>query len=147
MKISRFSLLLSAVAALVLVQGCRLKDIRTVTLHARGVRCPVCASAVIRSLATTAELSPDQAVTVDESAQTATATWKAPARNNTAAVSKVVVRYGDGEIDVTYDSMKLAIKNLEFAVAQAGYDVQAQPCDIAADPAARAALPETCRSH
>lgn len=146
MKIFRLIPLL-AVSVLVLATGCRLKDIRTVTLHAKGVRCPACATAVIRSLATTAELSPDQAVAVDEAAQTATASWKDPARNNTAAVSKVVVHYGTGDIDVTYDSMKLAIKNLEFAVAAAGYDVQSLPYDIAADPAARAALPEACRAH
>ena len=133
--------------SLVLAVGCRLKDIRTVTLHAADVRCPDCARAVIRSLAAIGEVAPDQAVAVDETESTATAAWENHARNNTAAISKVVVHYASGDIDVTYDSMKLAIKNLEFAVAEAGYAVQAKPYDIPADAKARAALPEACRNH
>ena len=128
-----------AVLAL-LSAGCRLKDVRTVTLHASGVRCPDCARAVIRSLAAIGEVSPDQSVAVDEERNTASAFWKPLAKNNTAAVSGVVVHYDSGDIDVTYDSMKLAIKNLEFAVAAAGYDVQSEPYDIPG-----ADVPDACK--
>jgi hypothetical protein len=43
--------------------------------------------------------------------------------------------------------MKLAIKNLEFGIAAAGYDVRTLPYAIPADPKAREALPEGCRNH
>lgn len=48
---------------------------------------------------------------------------------------------GTGRVTVTYDSMKVAIKNLECAVAGAGFDAG----DIAADTEARKALPADCR--
>lgn len=133
--------------AVLLFAGCRLKDIRTVTLHADGVKCETCAHAVIRALATVGEVDVEQSVTIDEDAHTATAVWKDHQKNDTAAVSGVVVHYDTGDIDVTYDSMKLAIKNLEFGIAAAGYDVQTQPYTIPADPKAREALPEDCKKH
>ena len=145
--LSRFLLFAPAVAAL-LFAGCRLKDIRTVTLHADGVRCEACAHAVIRALAVVGEVDPaPSALVLDSDAHPATAVWKDHQKNDTAAVSKVVVHYDTGDIDVTYDSMKLAIKNLEFGIAAAGYDVRTLPYAIPADPKAREALPEGCRNH
>lgn len=46
-----------------------------------------------------------------------------------------------GRVIITYDSMKLAIKNLEHTIARAGFDAN----EIPADPEARARLPEACR--
>ena len=51
------------------------------------------------------------------------------------------IRAGGGQVTVTYDSMKLALKNLEFAIASAGFDAGTTP----ADPKAREALPADCR--
>ena len=48
---------------------------------------------------------------------------------------------GPGQVTVTYDSMKIGLKNLEFAIAAAGFDAGETP----ADPKARAALPAECR--
>ena len=44
-------------------------------------------------------------------------------------------------IVVTYDSKKLALKNIEFLISGAGFDAN----DTPANPEARAALPESCR--
>lgn len=129
------------------VVGCRLKDERVVVLHSDGVGCETCARAVIQSLAEVGEVSKDVEMKVDAAGKVVSAAWKPHARNNTAAISGVRVRYGVGEIEVTYDSMKLAIKNLEFAVAEAGFRVQAEPVEIAANEKAREALPEACRAH
>lgn len=51
------------------------------------------------------------------------------------------IRVSTGQVTVTYDSMKLALKNLEYAIASAGLDAGTTP----ADPKARAALPAECR--
>lgn len=138
---------LFALSIACLLMGCRLKDVRTVTLSVADARCAECAKVLIRALAGIGEVDPNATITVREEDHRAFASWKPHAKNNTAAVSAVVVRYDKGEVDVTYDSLKLAIKNLEFAIAEAGYEVQTQPCTIAADSAARAALPEACRAH
>lgn len=44
-------------------------------------------------------------------------------------------------VDVTYNAMKLGIRNIEFIIARAGFDAN----DTPASPQARAALPEGCR--
>ena len=44
-------------------------------------------------------------------------------------------------IDVTYNSVKLAIKNVEFIIAEAGFDANKVP----ANEEARKQLPEECR--
>jgi copper chaperone CopZ len=46
-----------------------------------------------------------------------------------------------GSVTVTYDSMRTAVRNLEFAVAEAGFDAGPIP----ADPKARDALPAECK--
>jgi len=48
---------------------------------------------------------------------------------------------GAGRVTVTYDSMRLGLKNLEFAIASAGFDAGT----TLADPKAREALPAECR--
>ena len=50
-------------------------------------------------------------------------------------------QFGKNSVTVTYDSMKLAIKNLESAIAEAGFTAN----DTPAVPAARAALPAECK--
>jgi periplasmic mercuric ion binding protein len=51
------------------------------------------------------------------------------------------IKVGPQSVTVTYDSMRTALKNLEFSIAGAGFDAD----EIAADPKARAALPADCR--
>ena len=51
------------------------------------------------------------------------------------------IHAGGGQVTVTYDSMKLGLKNLEFAIASAGFDAGTTP----ADSKAREALPADCR--
>ena len=45
------------------------------------------------------------------------------------------------DVAVPYDSIKLSLKNIEYALAKAGF----QANNIPADEKARAALPESCR--
>jgi copper chaperone CopZ len=51
------------------------------------------------------------------------------------------ISFGSNCVSVTYDSMKTAIKNIEFVIADAGFTAN----DIPANPTARAALPPECR--
>lgn len=44
-------------------------------------------------------------------------------------------------VSITYDSMRLGLKNIEHAISMAGFDAN----DVLARPDARAALPEECR--
>ena len=46
-----------------------------------------------------------------------------------------------GTVDVTYNALKLGIRNIEFVIAGAGFDAN----ETKAPPQARAALPEGCR--
>ena len=49
--------------------------------------------------------------------------------------------YEKRTVSVTYDTTKLAIKNIEFVIAGVGFDAN----DIPAKPEARKALPAECR--
>jgi copper chaperone CopZ len=51
------------------------------------------------------------------------------------------IRFEAGTVTVTYDSMKLALKNMEFAIADAGFSAN----DTPANAAKRAALPDSLR--
>jgi copper chaperone CopZ len=79
-----------------------------------------------------------------------------PQMNNQACVDRVVsiVRRVPGvqgdlvtvdrerrDVAVPYESLKLSLKNIEYALAKAGF----QANNIPADEKARAALPESCR--
>ena len=136
-------LLLSSL--LLLAAGCRVKDIRTVTVEAPAVRSAADAKAVLTSLNQIAVLdrardqpTPPPSIVVDTSACTSTATWPHPSAVRTSAISLAVVHWDKGTVDITYDSMKLAIKNLQFAVADAGFEVKAEPYDISPHPSAAA---------
>lgn len=56
-------------------------------------------------------------------------------------VQDASVNVGNGTVTVTYDSMKTAVKNLEFVVAEAGFSAG----EIPADRKAQAALPQALR--
>ena len=56
-------------------------------------------------------------------------------------IEQVAPNYEARTVDVTYNAMKLGIKNIEFIIAGAGFDAN----ETQAPAAARAALPESCR--
>ena len=142
MKTRALPLLLAALV-LALATGCRVKDIRTVTVEAPDVKTAEDANAVLQSLNLIAVLDrprdqpvPPATVLLDATNRTSTATWPHPSAVRTSAVSKAVVHFDTGTVDITYDSMTLAIKNLQFAVADAGFLVKAEPYDIPPHPSA-----------
>ena len=124
--------------------GCRVKDIRIFVVEAPGIHTVADAKAVLESLNEIAVLdrprdqtvAPPPSIVVDEKAHTSTATWPHPSAVRTSAISLAVVHWDTGTVEITYDSMKLAIKNLQFAVADAGFEVKAEPYDIPPHPSA-----------
>ncbi len=98
---------------LMLLPACRRQDIRTARLTVPQMRTPECAERVVGILSQQAGVQ-GQLVQAD-----------LPLR----------------EVTVPYDSLLLSLKNLEYALAEAGFDAN----DIPADPEARARLPEAWR--
>jgi copper chaperone CopZ len=107
----RTVLALLAVAMMVACASCRMSDVRTFTFKAPQVTGESCRKVVDEVLRKTDGVDAEKTV------------------------------YGVGTITVTYDSLKLARKNIEHAIAAAGFDVGETP----ANPAAREALPAECR--
>ncbi len=99
--------------AVILLIGfaCRQRDIRTVTIDVPRMQGEECAGIVYNVLASL---------------------------NGVRAES---LEMEPGAVTVTYDSMRLALKNLEYALAEAGF----QANEIPPDPDARERLPERCR--
>ncbi len=91
--------------------GCRVHDIRTVDIEVPQLRGEECAQHLHRALATMNGVDPQ------------------------------ALRFEPGRVTVTYDSMKLALKNIEYAIAGQGF----QANEIPADPEVRRALPERCQ--
>lgn len=77
--------------------GCRQRDVRTVT-----IRCP--------------QVQGSQAIERVSLALSAT---------DGVVSGKVVI--ADGRVTVTYDSLKVALKNLEFTIADCGFDANDTP--------------------
>jgi copper chaperone CopZ len=94
-----------------LVVSCRQKDIRTVTITCPQVKNVHCVRLVTEALAKTDGVLADS------------------------------IKVDNGRVKVTYDSMKVAIKNLDFIIAEVGFDAD----DIPANAKAREALPAECR--
>lgn len=105
-------ILLPALAALALA-GCLFKkeDVKTVAIHTPGMKNEECAAIIQKALSAL------------------------------PGVTIVLPDAAGQKVSVTYDSMSLAIKNLEYAVAEAGFDAN----EIKAKPEAAAALPASCR--
>ncbi len=93
------------------VAGCRQVDIRTKTIPVTQMKNAACEKLITTALAKT------DGVFVDK------------------------ISVGPGQVTVTYDSMKVGLRNLEFVIAEAGFDAGTTP----ADPKARAALTAECR--
>jgi copper chaperone CopZ len=56
-------------------------------------------------------------------------------------VENVQADFQTGTVTVTFNGLKLALKNIEIIIAEAGFDVNERP----GEPAARAAMPAPCR--
>lgn len=101
-----------AVGLLVLgLASCRSQDIRTQTIRIPEVRTDVARAMVSNSLA------------------------------QLEGVIGSSIRFENGAVIVTYDSMKLALKNMEFAIADIGFAAN----DTPANAAKQSALPASAR--
>ncbi len=96
---------------LVIGSSCRQMDIRTVTIEVPQLRGQECEQILHRVLSSMNGVRGDTLV------------------------------FETGSVTVTYDSMRLALKNLEYAISAAGF----QANEIPADAEARGQLPERCR--
>ncbi len=96
-------------AALLLACGCRLQDVRTVEINAPQVKTDAARERVM------AELQKLRGV----------------------ELNKTQFDFEKGTVTITYDSMQVAIKNIEFAFLDAGFDAN----KLKAEPAAKAKLP------
>ena len=115
-------LLLAAVAA----AGCRVRDVRTTTIRVPGLRNEACSNQIAKALARL----PDSRYTND--------------RNDAEMCLRIEkVDYATGDLTVRYDSMKVGVRNLEDAIARAGFDTPTFP----ADATARDRLPPECRAE
>ena len=102
---------LLVVMVFALAVGCRQTDIRTKTIKVPQMKNDRCARLVVTSLGRTDGVLPDKIVS------------------------------GDRQVTVTYDSMKVGLRNLEYSISAVGFDAG----DTPADAKARAALPAECR--
>ena len=115
-------LLLAAAAA----AGCRVRDVRTTTIRVPGLRNEACSNQIAKALARL----PDSRYTND--------------RNDAEMCLRIEkVDYATGDLTVRYDSMKVGVRNLEDAIARAGFDTPTFP----ADATARDRLPPECRAE
>ena len=118
--------LLVAAAAAVAAAGCRVRDVRTTTIRVPGLRNEACSNRIAKALARL----PDSRYTND--------------RNDTEMCPRIEkVDFATGDLTVRYDSMKVGVRNLEDAIARAGFDTPTFP----ADAAAREKLPPECRAE
>ena len=97
--------------ALALFCACRQADIRTVTIKAPGLKNQQCEGIVSNVLTRQDGVRPES------------------------------IRFSPGAVTVTYDSMKVAIKNLEYAMAGVGFAAN----EIPAQQKAYEALPPECK--
>ncbi len=93
--------------------GCRKQDIRIARIHVPQMSGQVCVDRAVSVVRRVPGVQTDM-ITVDRERR---------------------------DITAPYDSIRLSLKNIEYALAKAGF----QANDIPADEKARAALPESCR--
>lgn len=108
MKIPTAAVLL--LGAAVLLSGCRVRDVRTVTIRAGGLRDEAGLAAVRASLASL----PDTRLT--------------NRRGDKRTCMEIVAHdFSTGDVTIRYDSMKVGRKNLEEAISKAGFDTPGFP--------------------
>lgn len=114
MKKIRMTTVVSLVVLIVCAAaGCRREDLRRVEIRTPGIRSEPCARLAERSLRSL------RGVRLDS----------------------LAFDFEAGTMTVEYDSMVVALKNIELALASAGFDAN----DVPADPEAAAGLPAECR--
>jgi copper chaperone CopZ len=101
------------IVLVVMVCGCRHQDKRVATLSIPEMKNQACAAICVNALATRPGVD----------------------------AKTIQVDYATRSITLRYDSMQLAMKNLEFAVSDAGFSANGIP----ANQAAAAKLPADCR--
>lgn len=106
-----FFVLTAVVVAFVFCASCRQQDIREVTIKTPGMKNPACAKIIQDAFV------------------------------RQAGIVSIRPDFQKHEITVTYNSMVIAIKNIEFTIAAAGFDAN----DTQAPTNAVAALPAECR--
>ena len=117
---------LLALAALAVAGGCRVRDVRTATIRVAGLRNEACSNEIAKALARL----PDSRYPND--------------RNDAEMCLRIeAIDYATGDLTVRYDSMKVGVRNLEDAIARAGFDTPTFP----ADGTARDRLPPACRGE
>ncbi len=102
---------LCCVLVSVLLISCRVRDMRTTEIDVPQLRGEDCAQILHRVLATLNGVDGEK------------------------------LHLEPGSVTVTYDSMRLALKNIEYTIAAAGF----QANEIKPDPETRRQLPEKCR--
>lgn len=100
--------------AVIMISGCRVRDLEEVSISAPDVRNAACSNVVAAAL------------------------MRLPGKEHLAIES---IDYSTGTIRVRYDSMKLGTKNLEDAIAEAGFAAGPFP----ANQEAAKQLPPECR--
>lgn len=95
------------------VTSCRQADVRTAAIFVPGMKNEACANLIVNQLAVSQGIHPTQ----------------------------IVVRLEAKTMEVRYDTLRQSLKNLEYAVADAGFDAN----DIPANEKVRNNLPEACR--
>lgn len=113
MKRFRFVVLAVITVAALIGGGCFRKDIVTVEIHIPQMRTTECANRVVRILTS---VDPEAIIRVETN------------------VERLMAR-------VTYNSTRMALKNIEHLLTSAGFDAN----EASAPLAARANLPEECR--
>lgn len=110
-------LLFSLALAVLGASGCRMRDIRTVTLTVPDLKNEACLTVIQKS-----------------------AFAKLPKHAIVKDVTPGDANFATGELTVTYDSMIVGIKNIENAIAQSGFATG----PFKADPQAVKKLPVEC---
>ncbi|NLB70275.1 MAG: hypothetical protein GX804_11470 [Lentisphaerae bacterium] len=109
--------IIAVIAVFTLLNGCRVSDVKEATVIAPGVRNETClekVSEAIKTVHISTKSKPPEVVSAD---------------------------FETGEIVIRYDSMQLGTKNLEHAIAEAGFSCGPFP----ANKEAAAKLPSECR--
>jgi len=106
-----YCIAIASLSALLIGTGCFRQDRRTITVKVPNLRSEACL-----------HLIQNAAKPVD-------------------GIEQLTPDYANGTLDVTYNAMKLGIKNIEFVIAGAGFDAN----ETKAPDNVKAALPEGCR--
>lgn len=104
------------VLAAALLSGCFRPDHRVITVSVPGMKSQDCAARVV-------------------------AAFKLDRPDRVDGVISVIPNVAAKTVEVTFESLKLSIKNVQVTIAGAGFDAD----DVKANEDARKALPEECR--